>query len=60
MSRTIDCFPALDLALILADGPSASSCDEIFDRAAFTVCTEAFLLCSTGCNGFSGCKGICM
>ena len=61
MSRTTDCVSALDSALTLADGPSASSCDEIFNRVAFTACTEAFLLRSTGCNnGFSGCKGICV
>ena len=59
MSRTIDCVSSLDLALILADRPSASSCDEIFNRVAFTAYTEAFLLRSTSCNGFSGCKGIC-
>lgn len=50
---------ALDLALILADGPSASSREEIFNRVAFTAYTEAFLLRSTSYNGFSGCRGIC-
>lgn len=59
MSRTIDCFPALDLALILADGQVLPLVMKYVDRAAFTVCTEAFLLCSTGCNGFSGCE-VCM